>query len=132
MSEAAGTSLSKETLGGTVAQFSMALIGFVGTIVFARWLGPSAFGGVYLLFALVKFADRPMNGWSLAAKKRVAESDALRPPRSARNSCSTPDGSSSRVRSSSSRVTSFVTTRASRWPRCCSSVCSPPNRCTRR
>ncbi|EFW92169.1 polysaccharide biosynthesis protein [Haladaptatus paucihalophilus DX253] len=80
MSEAAGTSLSKETLGGTVAQFSMALIGFVGTIVFARWLGPSAFGGVYLLFALVKFADRPMNGWSLAAKKRVAESDALRPP----------------------------------------------------
>ena len=58
MSEAANTSLSRETLGGTIAQFVMAAIGFVGTIIFARWLGPSAFGGVYLLFALVKFADR--------------------------------------------------------------------------
>ncbi|MCO8246928.1 lipopolysaccharide biosynthesis protein [Haladaptatus sp. AB643] len=80
MSEAAKTSLSRETLGGTIAQFVMAGIGFAGTIVFARWLGPSAFGGVYLLFALVKFADRPMNGWSQAAKKRLSESDALRPP----------------------------------------------------
>ncbi len=81
MSEAAKTSLSRETLGGTIAQFVMAAIGFVGTVVFARWLGPSAFGGVYLLFALVKFADRPMNGWSQAAKKRLSESDALRPAR---------------------------------------------------
>lgn len=80
MSEAAGISLSTETLGGTVAQFTMAAIGFAGTIIFARWLGPSAFGGIYLLFALVKFADRPMNGWSNAAKKRLSESDAFRPP----------------------------------------------------
>ncbi|MFH5797361.1 polysaccharide biosynthesis C-terminal domain-containing protein [Haladaptatus sp. CMAA 1911] len=79
MSEAAKTKLSSETLGGTVAQFTMALIGFAGTVIFARWLGPSAFGGVYLLYALVKFADRPMNGWSLAGKKRVSESDSLRP-----------------------------------------------------
>ncbi|WP_227352677.1 oligosaccharide flippase family protein [Haladaptatus salinisoli] len=80
MSEAADISLSKETLGGTVAQFTMAAIGFAGTVIFARWLGPSAFGGVYLLYALTKLADRPMNGWSLAAKKRLSESDALRPP----------------------------------------------------
>ena len=80
MSEAAKTNLSRETLGGTIAQFVMAAIGFVGTVIFARWLGPSAFGGVYLLFALVKFADRPMNGWSQAAKKRLSESDALRSP----------------------------------------------------
>ncbi|WP_435159672.1 oligosaccharide flippase family protein [Haladaptatus sp. DFWS20] len=80
MSEAAGISLSRETLGGTVAQFTMAAVGFAGTVIFARWLGPSAFGGVYLLFALAKIVDRPMNGWSLAAKKRLSESDALRPP----------------------------------------------------
>ncbi|WP_458206999.1 oligosaccharide flippase family protein [Haladaptatus sp. NG-SE-30] len=80
MSEAAGINLSKETLGGTVAQFTMAAIGFAGTVIFARWLGPTAFGGVYLLYALAKLADRPMNGWSLAAKKRLSESDALRPP----------------------------------------------------
>ncbi|WP_458186852.1 oligosaccharide flippase family protein [Haladaptatus sp. NG-WS-4] len=80
MSEAADISLSKETLGGTVAQFTMAAIGFAGTVVFARWLGPTAFGGVYLLYALAKLVDRPMNGWSLAAKKRLSESDALRPP----------------------------------------------------
>ncbi|WP_266075059.1 lipopolysaccharide biosynthesis protein [Haladaptatus caseinilyticus] len=80
MSEAAGISLSRETLGGTVAQFTMAAVGFAGTVIFARWLGPSAFGGVYLLFAVAKLVDRPMNGWSLAAKKRLSESDALRPP----------------------------------------------------
>ncbi len=80
MSEAAGISLSRETLRGTIAQFTMAVVGFAGTVIFARWLGPRAFGGVYLLFALVKLADRPMNGWSIAAKKRLSESDALRPP----------------------------------------------------
>ena len=80
MSEAAGVSLSRETLGGAVAQFGMAAIGFVGTILFARWLGPAEFGGVYLLYGVVKLADRPMNGWSLAAKKRLSESDALRSP----------------------------------------------------
>ncbi|MFB9805092.1 oligosaccharide flippase family protein [Haladaptatus pallidirubidus] len=80
MSEADGISLSRETLGGTAAQFTMAAVGFAGTVIFARWLGPATFGGVYLLFAVTKIADRPMNGWSLAAKKRLSESDALRPP----------------------------------------------------
>ncbi|SIQ73157.1 Membrane protein involved in the export of O-antigen and teichoic acid [Haladaptatus litoreus] len=80
MSEADGISLSRETLGGTAAQFTMAAIGFAGTVIFARWLGPATFGGVYLLFAVAKIADRPMNGWSLAAKKRLSESDSLRPP----------------------------------------------------
>ncbi|WP_440010349.1 oligosaccharide flippase family protein [Halomicrococcus sp. SG-WS-1] len=79
-SEAADVSLSRETFGGAIAQFAMAAVGFAGTIIFARWLGPSAFGGVYLLLAVVKLADRPMNGWSLAAKKRLSESDALRSP----------------------------------------------------
>ncbi|WP_049971710.1 lipopolysaccharide biosynthesis protein [Haladaptatus cibarius] len=80
MSEADGISLSRETFGGTAAQFTMAAVGFAGTVIFARWLGPATFGGVYLLFAVAKIADRPMNGWSLAAKKRLSESDSLRPP----------------------------------------------------
>lgn len=78
MSRAADISLGKQTFTSTVARFAMAAVGFVGTIIFARELGPAAFGGVYLLLGLVKLADRPMNGWSLAAKKRLSESDSIR------------------------------------------------------
>lgn len=73
MSDAGEIDLGRETAGATVAQVVMALGGFIGTIVFARVLGPASFGGVYLLFALTKIADRPMSGWATATKKRVSE-----------------------------------------------------------
>ena len=72
---AANVSMSGETVSSTVAQFAMAFVGFVGTIIFARLLGPASFGGFYLLFGLVKVADRPINGWGTAAKKRYSEAD---------------------------------------------------------
>ncbi|WP_227356236.1 oligosaccharide flippase family protein [Haladaptatus salinisoli] len=78
MSNAANISLGRETLSGTVAKIVMALAGFVGSIVFARVLGPTMFGGVYLLLGLVRIVDRPMSGWAAAGKKRLSESDNLR------------------------------------------------------
>ncbi|QSW99708.1 oligosaccharide flippase family protein [Haloterrigena alkaliphila] len=76
MSDATSVSLGGETVKATAAKFTMAAIGFLGTIVFARVLGPSGFGGYYLLFSLVKIADRAVNGWGTAVKKRFSEADA--------------------------------------------------------
>ena len=75
MSDATSVSLGGETLKATAAKFTMAAIGFLGTIVFARVLGPTGFGGYYLLFSLVKIADRAVNGWGTAVKKRFSEAD---------------------------------------------------------
>ena len=71
--DASEVDLGAETAKATVAKFSMAAIGFAGTIVFARMLGPQKFGAYYLLFALVKIADLPVEGWAMAAKKRFSE-----------------------------------------------------------
>ncbi|SEW11051.1 oligosaccharide flippase family protein [Natrinema salifodinae] len=75
MSDATSVSLGGETLKATAAKFTMAAIGFLGTIVFARVLGPTGFGGYYLLFSLVKIADRAVNGWGTAVKKRFSEAE---------------------------------------------------------
>lgn len=75
MTDASSVSLGGETAKATVAKFTMAAIGFVGTIVFARILGPTGFGGFYLLFSLVKIADRAVSGWGSATKKRYSEAD---------------------------------------------------------
>ncbi|WP_227354306.1 oligosaccharide flippase family protein [Haladaptatus salinisoli] len=71
--DATDVSLSGETAKATVAKFTMALSGFVGTVLFARLLGPVSFGGFYLLLGVVKIADRPIHGWTIAAKKRFSE-----------------------------------------------------------
>lgn len=75
VTDATDVSLGGETVKATVAKFVMAMSGFVGTVVFARLLGPSSFGGFYLLLGLVKIADRPIHGWAIAAKKRFSEHD---------------------------------------------------------
>ncbi|ADJ15503.1 lipopolysaccharide biosynthesis protein [Halalkalicoccus jeotgali] len=71
--DASSVSLGGETVKATLAKFTMAAIGFVGTIVFARVLGPTGFGGYYLLFSLVKLVDRAVSGWGSATKKRYSE-----------------------------------------------------------
>lgn len=73
MTDASSVSLGGETVKATLAKFTMAAIGFVGTIVFARILGPTGFGGYYLLFSLVKLVDRAVSGWGSASKKRYSE-----------------------------------------------------------
>lgn len=62
-----------EVTKGVAAKFTMAVLGFVGTIVFARLLGPTSFGGYYLLLSLVQLVDRPVGGWTEASKKRLSE-----------------------------------------------------------
>ncbi|WP_265108313.1 lipopolysaccharide biosynthesis protein [Halosolutus halophilus] len=76
MTDATSVSLGGETVKATVAKFTMAVIGFAGTVVFARMLGPTGFGGFYLLFSLVKLGDRAVNGWGTAIMKRFSEVDA--------------------------------------------------------
>lgn len=66
-------SLGGETAKATVAKFLMAVAGFAGTVFFARTLGPVGFGGFYLLFSLVKIADRPVAGLAKAGQKRFSE-----------------------------------------------------------
>lgn len=78
MSDASEVSLGGETAKATIAKFAMAASGFIGTILFARLLGPVAFGGFYLLFSLVKIADRPIGGLGSATKKRFSEADTPR------------------------------------------------------
>jgi O-antigen/teichoic acid export membrane protein len=72
--EASEIELGAEVSKGVLAQFAMAAVGFVGTIIFARVLGPTSFGGFYLLMLVVKVLNRPGVGWSTATKKRYSES----------------------------------------------------------
>lgn len=66
--------LSKEVLKGVSAKFTQAALGFAGTILFARILGPASFGGFYLIMSLVRVVDWPTRGWATAGKKRYSES----------------------------------------------------------
>lgn len=70
--------LGLEVLKGFWGKLLQALLGFVGTVIFARALGPNSFGGYYLLLSLVMLANRPIMGVAVATKKRFAELDADR------------------------------------------------------
>ncbi|WP_342764793.1 oligosaccharide flippase family protein [Haladaptatus sp. W1] len=78
MTEATDVSLGGETAKATIAKFAMAAVGFFGSILFARELGPKAFGGYYLLFSVTKLADRPLMGWATASKKQFADNETKR------------------------------------------------------
>lgn len=58
---------------GVLAKFAMAAIGFAGSIVFARVLGPSGYGAFYIVVTLVNVLDNPVTGWGSACKKRISE-----------------------------------------------------------
>ena len=73
MTDASDVSFGGETVKATAAKFAMALTGFVGTILFARILGPEALGGFYLLLALIEISEQPFSGFATAGKKRASE-----------------------------------------------------------
>lgn len=58
---------------GVLAKFLMAVIGFAGSIVFARVLGPAGYGTFYVVVTLVDVLDNPVTGWGVACKKRISE-----------------------------------------------------------
>lgn len=69
------TDFGLEISKGVVAKFFMAALGFVGSIIFARELGPAGYGAFYLVLTLVNVLDNPVTGWGTACKKRLSEAD---------------------------------------------------------
>lgn len=76
--QAGDMALGVEVGKGFVAKIIMAAFGFAGTIIFARVLGPTSFGGFYLLLSLVELSKRPISGVGTAIEKRYAEADTAR------------------------------------------------------
>lgn len=74
--EAGDMDLRLEALKGFSGKLIQAVLGFAGTIVFARVLGPTSFGGFYFLLSLVTISDRPIRGLGQAARKRYSEAGA--------------------------------------------------------
>lgn len=74
MTQASEVPFGLEVTRGVIAKFLMAVIGFAGTIIFARILGPVAFGGFYLVWSVVQIGKLPVDGVSQAAQKRFSES----------------------------------------------------------
>jgi len=70
---AGGINLGLESLKGLIAKVVQAILGFAGTILFARILGPTSFGGFYFLLAIVGLTTRPIGGFGNAARKRFSE-----------------------------------------------------------
>lgn len=70
--------LGVEVGKGMAAKMVQAAFGFAGAIIFARVLGPTGFGGFYLLLSLVELSKRPINGVSTAIQKRYAEANSPR------------------------------------------------------
>lgn len=75
---AGGINLGLESLKGLVAKVVQAVLGFAGTILFARVLGPTSFGGFYFLLSIVTLTTRPIGGFGNAARKRFSEHGAPR------------------------------------------------------
>lgn len=67
-----------EVTKSVIAKAIQAMIGFAGTVLFARLLGPTAFGGFYLLLSLIQLVNNPFVGWSIGVKKRVSEASTDR------------------------------------------------------
>ncbi len=76
--EPGNLNLGLEILKGFWGKIIQAGLGFAGTVLFSRALGPTDFGGYYLLLSVVMVANRPIMGISVATKKRFAEHDAAR------------------------------------------------------
>lgn len=73
MADAGEMNLGWESLKGFAGKMVQAVLGFVGTVIFARALGPTDFGGFYFLLSLVFIADRPLRGFGQAVQKRYSE-----------------------------------------------------------
>jgi O-antigen/teichoic acid export membrane protein len=75
---AGGINLGLESVKGLLAKLVQAVLGFAGTILFARILGPTSFGGFYFLLSIVTVSTRPIAGFGNAVRKRFSEQGAPR------------------------------------------------------
>jgi len=78
MNAAAKINLSLESFKGILGKSVQYFLGFIGTVLFARVLGPTSFGGFYTLMSLVFLVQQPLIGVSNAVEKRLTETDAPR------------------------------------------------------
>ncbi|ELZ19141.1 polysaccharide biosynthesis protein [Haloterrigena salina JCM 13891] len=76
MSDDDTISLGLESLKGFLGKSTQFILGFIGTVLFARILGPTSFGGFYFLLSLVNVFDNPLRGLSVALEKRVSEAES--------------------------------------------------------
>ncbi|WP_154269729.1 MULTISPECIES: oligosaccharide flippase family protein [Haloferax] len=67
------TNLARETSLGALAKTATLLLAFGGTIIFGRILGPTGYGGFYLMLSLAQIAQQGSNGWAIAGTKRFSE-----------------------------------------------------------
>ena len=73
MSQLSNLRIGREAVSGLIARLTQALVGFGGTIIFARYLDPAGYGGIVFFMTVGTLVDQPINGWSMAVKKRVSE-----------------------------------------------------------
>jgi len=64
-----------EVSKGFVAKILVAVVGFGGSIVFARVLGPTGYGAFHVIVAVASVLDNPVMGFASACKKRISEHD---------------------------------------------------------
>jgi O-antigen/teichoic acid export membrane protein len=76
--DAGEINLSLESVKGFFGKIVQYLLGFAGTVIFARILGPTSFGGFYTLFSVVFLAQQPLVGVANAIEKRFSEVDSDR------------------------------------------------------
>jgi O-antigen/teichoic acid export membrane protein len=62
-----------EVSKGLIAKIILAVVGFAGSIIFARYLGPAMYGAFYVLVAVASILDNPISGFATACKKRISE-----------------------------------------------------------
>lgn len=67
-----------EVSRGFVAKLVLAAVGFAGSVVFARYLGPAAYGAFHVVVAAANVLDNPLTGFGEACKKRISERDVNR------------------------------------------------------
>jgi O-antigen/teichoic acid export membrane protein len=75
MRDTTSLSVGREALYSLVSKLVMALVGFGGTVVFARLLGPSGLGVYRTALAVAFVATQVSGGVGTAVKKRVSEVD---------------------------------------------------------
>lgn len=64
-----------EVSRGFAAKLVLAMVGFAGSIIFARYLGPVAYGAFHVVVAAANILDNPLTGFGAACKKRISESE---------------------------------------------------------
>jgi len=66
-------SFGLEVSKGFVGKVLLMLVGFAGSIVFARVLGPVGYGAFHVVVAVSNILDNPISGLGTACKKRISE-----------------------------------------------------------